>query len=282
MFFEKKVDTRSREKMVAFLSEHFRYNTMNSWNGSSSFANKVKIYDLGLSSEQIDAAFELMSADDNYWEQLSDSIDNFTAEMNGYYTIGSNGRSSGYLVLYNSQYESTGHKSRCRSCGQHSFKYGLVPTSDNEGAIMAEVLRNGGVWTTAQYLEHEAVKAIPLFDEEKAMAISKAKAVAKETTLGNKCGRCGAEGEKGRVNYDKIPRKLVTTGQGIDQNADYADEDEWSMSALRDRVKLVQAFDRACDRIREDFICMLGDYEVVEETIMVPQTRKVIVQRLEA
>ena len=51
--FYKKVDMRSREAMVAYLSGHFRYNTMNSWNQSTSYAHNVKAYNLGLSSEDI-------------------------------------------------------------------------------------------------------------------------------------------------------------------------------------------------------------------------------------
>lgn len=34
--FAKKVDTRSRQAMAEFLTNHFRYYTMNSWNGSTS------------------------------------------------------------------------------------------------------------------------------------------------------------------------------------------------------------------------------------------------------
>jgi len=41
MFF-KPVDLRSQKAMVEFLSNHFRYNTMNSWNNSTSYANNIK------------------------------------------------------------------------------------------------------------------------------------------------------------------------------------------------------------------------------------------------
>lgn len=58
--FYKKVDMRSREAMVAYLSGHFRYNTMNSWNQSTSYAHNVKAYNLGLSSEDIDKLYCLL------------------------------------------------------------------------------------------------------------------------------------------------------------------------------------------------------------------------------
>src|ERR1035437_996619 len=104
-FFSKNVDTRSRQALVDFLAGHPRYSTMNSWNGSSSYSHKIKIHGLGLTSEQSDKAYDLISADDSIWDELHSIIDDFTAEMNGAYTIGTNGRSAGYLVLYRSHFE---------------------------------------------------------------------------------------------------------------------------------------------------------------------------------
>jgi hypothetical protein len=42
------------------------------------------------------------------------------------------------------------------------------------------------------------------------------------------------------------------------------------MDALRERVDLICAFDEACDQIRSNFIALLDDFEVVEETIYKP------------
>jgi hypothetical protein len=44
------------------------------------------------------------------------------------------------------------------------------------------------------------------------------------------------------------------------------------MDRLRERVRLVQSFDAACDDIRASFIEMLQDSEVVEETIVTSRT----------
>ena len=52
-FFQKKVDRRSRSAMVDYLQGHERYNTMNSWNRLTSYANNIKIHRLGLSSAAI-------------------------------------------------------------------------------------------------------------------------------------------------------------------------------------------------------------------------------------
>jgi len=43
--------------------------------------------------------------------------------MGGRYTIGSNGRSGGYLVLYQGEYYDPGYKSRCRACGQLNYQH---------------------------------------------------------------------------------------------------------------------------------------------------------------
>ena len=40
--FSKKVDLGSRKEMVEFLTSHFRYNAMNSWNNSTSYAHSVE------------------------------------------------------------------------------------------------------------------------------------------------------------------------------------------------------------------------------------------------
>jgi len=215
MFFSKKVNKSSKKSLVEFLTRHFRYNTMRSWNNAASFAHCVKLNRLGLSSAQVDVAYDMLQTD--FWDEIRYPIDDFTSEMNGRYTIGTNGRSGGYLVLYQSQYEPTEHQSYCRACGQRNFK--LV-----------------------------------------------------ESTNGNRCGKCGAEGEQGRVNFTTPPKKLsVYPGKGFDHGEDYS---EWSISELRSRVELVQRFDQACDEIRDNFIELLDNNKVVEEIVMIPKTVK--------
>lgn len=62
--FSKKVDLRSRKEMIDFLTNHFRYDTMNSWNCSTSYAANVKIYNLGLSRAELDKLYELIETDE--------------------------------------------------------------------------------------------------------------------------------------------------------------------------------------------------------------------------
>jgi hypothetical protein len=121
MFYEQKVDRRSREQMVEFLAEHFRYNTMNAWNRGTSYANRVKVRHLGLTREQDSKAYDILNT--NFWDELHHVIDDFTSAMEGCYTIGTNGRSGGYLVLYRGEYFDPGYKGRCRACGQLNYQH---------------------------------------------------------------------------------------------------------------------------------------------------------------
>ena len=58
--FYQSVDLRSRKAMTDFLVHHFRYPTMNSWNGSYSYACNLKIYKLGLDQEIADKLYEML------------------------------------------------------------------------------------------------------------------------------------------------------------------------------------------------------------------------------
>jgi ribosomal protein S27AE len=118
-FFERKVDRRCRKAMAEYLAGHHRYSTMNSWNGMTSYANCVKVTRLGLTRAQLDKAFEILETD--FWVEIEWPIQDFTFEMKGW-TIGTNGRSDGYLVLYRASIEETGHKSFCPQCGQRNFR----------------------------------------------------------------------------------------------------------------------------------------------------------------
>ena len=119
--FSKKVDLRSRKDMVDFLSNHFRYDTMSSWNQSTSYAHRVKIHNLGLTSEQIDKAYELLDMDETY-DNINWLLDEFAKEHNYAWQVGFNGRSGGYLVLYQGGRRALDYKSRCTHCGQLNYK----------------------------------------------------------------------------------------------------------------------------------------------------------------
>lgn len=46
----------TRKEMVNYLKNHFRYNTANSWNQSTSYARNVKVYNLDLPKDLLDRA----------------------------------------------------------------------------------------------------------------------------------------------------------------------------------------------------------------------------------
>lgn len=212
--FYRKVDRRSRKAMTDFLSNHFRYDTMNSWNLSTSYANNVKVSRLGLTYEQEMKLFDIMGCEGAY-DNINDLIRDFGYQHDWQWQVGFNGRSGGYLVLYRGGWKPGEHKSFCTACGQRNFK-----TVEESGC---------------------------------------------------RCGRCGGET---RRNYNVPPKNIYTMpGKGVDMDEDFED---WSIDELRDRVQLVEEFDRLCDSIVAEAVWMADNMDVVEQEVMVPETRRVM------
>ncbi len=211
--YSKSVDMRSRKEMIHFLSSHFRYNTMNSWNCSTSYANNAKIYNLGFSSADEDKLYELIEMSE-FYDRLNLYFTEFARRHNFFWQAGFNGRSGGYIVLYQGFSKRSEYKSFCTACGQRNFK------------------------TTAE--------------------------------TGNcKCGRCGRET---RVDFDISPMEYGTyPGKSTDMGEDFED---WDIYSLRERVKLVQDFDRFCDDVLNEVRNIVDNYEVDEEVVYVPKTVK--------
>lgn len=113
MFYTPYVDIASVKSMWNFLKEHFTYYTMNSWNGGRSIAHNVKLYKLKLEGDYSTALSYLYDAADSGGLQflIADEIDAFETEHPAY-KVGFNGRSGGYLVLYNAD----NHKSVLPPC----------------------------------------------------------------------------------------------------------------------------------------------------------------------
>ena len=98
--FKKDIDMTNRNAMEDFLTNHYRYFTGNSWNQSTSYANCVKIYKLGIADKEIEnRMYEAASLNPPELAFIvNDLIDDFKAKTS--YTAGFNGRSDGYIVLY--------------------------------------------------------------------------------------------------------------------------------------------------------------------------------------
>lgn len=215
--FHKDVDLSSRKDMIEFLRNHMRYDLMNSWNRATSYANNIKIYNLNISKEIREAFFEMLDTD--IFDEARDILDDFRDRYDGRYQIGVNGRSGGYLVLYNGYKKDSEYKSYCTLCGQKNFK------------------------------------------------------AATDTDC--KCGRCGADA---RINFNRPIYQYGVTFKSIDQDADF---EGWSDETLKQDVLLVQDFDATCDAYIERLAEIAGEYIVVEETVYVPETRRVLKRKSE-
>ena len=119
--YYKQIDLRNRGAMTSFLADHFRYPTMNSWNNSTSYANNMKVYKLGLPADQEEKLYQMLDVVE-FHEQLRELIDEFDAVHEYRWQVGFNGRSGGYLVLYQGYAKPSQYKSYCRRCGQKNYR----------------------------------------------------------------------------------------------------------------------------------------------------------------
>lgn len=119
-FFWTAVDRRSRRAMTEFLSEHYRYNAGHSWNRATSYACNLKVCGLGLDSETVDRLLDLIQVPE-FYVPLDRLADLFNAAHEFRWQAAWNGRSGGYLVLYQGEQKSSGHRSYCTRCGQPNY-----------------------------------------------------------------------------------------------------------------------------------------------------------------
>lgn len=118
--FSRRVDKRSREDMTSYLSGHFRYDTMNSWNRRTSYACNMKIYNLGLDRETENKLWELIRVPE-FYDPLNELVRDFGRQHNYLWQAGWNGRSGGYLVLYQGGTKPSKYRSYCTCCGQKNY-----------------------------------------------------------------------------------------------------------------------------------------------------------------
>jgi hypothetical protein len=137
--FRPKVRPRSRKNMIEYLVGHFRYNTMNSWNRSTSYAHKIKLHNLQFPSKEVESrAWDIIGCEDvdGAFDGINQLILEFTDSQSGCYTAGFNGRSGGYLVLYRSERRPSQHTHRCNGCGHRA--YGAAAYGHNFGGCQGE------------------------------------------------------------------------------------------------------------------------------------------------
>ncbi len=119
--FSKNVDKRSRKAMTDFLSGHFRYSTNSSWNHSTSYACNMKIHNLGLDYETVDKLYDMLRVSE-FFDGIDGLIRQFGERHQFRWQASWNGRSGGYLVLYQGVMKNSEHRSYCTNCGQKNFR----------------------------------------------------------------------------------------------------------------------------------------------------------------
>lgn len=263
MFFSTPVDRRSRESMVAFLSSHFTY--------ERSYAHCIKLHRIGLNRDLEGRAFELLETDS--FLGITSGIRQFERTHECQYTISQAGRCGGYLLLHSSFLERLQYKSICATCGQPNYRLVANGLVGSDGIIADTLASVGSSADNATLLADARIRALSISyhmtEEQKVLAIAKMRPIVNDSTPDNKCGRCGASGEYGRKNLERPLTQLQTRPYPAEPEVELRD---LSTEDLRHRVDVVASFDRACDKIRANFIRFISSHRVVQKTIYVPQT----------
>jgi hypothetical protein len=107
----------NRNQLVSYLANHFRYDTMHSWNLSTSYARNVKIHNLRLDANSRSRAYDLLEIPEAF-QEIKQLIEAFGRKHDYRWQAGFNGRSGGYIVLYQGGTKNSGYKTRCNRCGR--------------------------------------------------------------------------------------------------------------------------------------------------------------------
>ena len=268
---------KTKTAMVAFLKKHPRYHTMNSWNLSHSYAQCVKLHSLPLdrwlTKPQIDMAYEFLEVDgeEQPWLDIRTEWENFSDRHNQDWTISANGRSSGYFVLY-ATHKKPGFRSRCQHCGQGNFKRAVpvpLPGSTHLVAMATEAMNELRLGKPGDYVKQQGWSDA---DIDARLAEIRIDVEVNGPWIPNQCGRCHTIGKM--FTFEKQLVDVQMSCAGIDMDRDY---EAWSLSELRNKVDLVQDFDRTCDWCLQVFVDCCKTLKVVEQRILVPKTVKTVV-----
>lgn len=266
-FFYKPVK-ETKKNMLEFLLNHRFY--------GNQFSNLVKLHSLGLSSEELDKAYELYGTEFYIEDLTKDIIFDFERKNEGY-SLSFTGRSGGHLILIGKNLVHTNFNSHCLSCGQKNFQKVLNDDefSEQEKIIAHKVMDLPIVKHDLDfYLLDPDVSSLNIEKAEKIKLIEKYKAIKlnHDASFGNRCGRCGATGENGRVNYLTRPLKAEYRDLKYYQSdLEYFDKNE-----VLNLFRLVRDFDKTCDKLRENLIKMTKTCKVVEKTRTIEKKYKVI------
>ena len=116
-----KAQPMTRQGMIDYLKRHFRYDTMSSWNQAHSYARKVKVRNLRILNPQVlNRAYDMVGNDD-CMDRVNQELSDFDANHDYAWQAGFNGRSSGYIVLYQGGKRASQYKRVCRDCWQKNY-----------------------------------------------------------------------------------------------------------------------------------------------------------------
>ena len=258
----------TKKQIIEYLSGHFRYHTLRSWNRMSSYAHNAKIYNLPWKSKDDESkAYDLVSTAQAA-QILEKHLLEFNRRTNYRYSIIGNGRSGGYLVLVESERSDSGYKSECPKCGQ--LNYRLVPpaagTLDN---LLVRQLLKG--WTNETILREPEVLSFPATAGEKQNALASLRPIYKDFSAGASCGKCGFER---RENLLAPVYQTSIRFNGIDQDEDFGD---WEKYALGERVETVFLFGQTVRRAALDFVKFVETHRPEQSIRYRPETETIAV-----
>lgn len=273
---------RSRKDMAEYLGRHFRYNTLNSWNNSSSYARCIKLSHLDIPKDVEEVAWDVVCSEHiNQFEEtgFDTPLDAFQRSHGHVWQWGTNGRSSGYVVLYRGELKTLDYKSRCFACGQFNFaKVVEEPAEDDFVGQLRKYVLNHNFWRPDVYLEQPYVIALALSKEKVLEVVQEVRnewgAKAPNITYHNQCGRCR---ENERVNLDRPVVQANALMRGVDEDADFTDKEEWPWHNLQERVNLVWEFDQAVNAGIKNFIEWCRTHHIEEEEAVYTKTIQVAV-----
>ena len=268
--FSKNVDMRSRSSMVAFLEGHRRRATLNANNGLYSFSNCVKIHRIGLPRDVEDVAFTMLDVEEPF-RMIDSMIGDWTRNQEGRFTVGFNGRSNGYLVLYSSQYVEDKHRSVCYDCGQKNFLRVPPEYPDTSEGQLRKFVTEHLIFTDRTLLDQSEVIGSGMRIEDILSIIHEIREDINKNDRYNDgtCGCCHS------TNMHPYSGKLLKIyNHSFPQCTEYEDA---AMDSLRGIVTIVKSFDKLCDDIVNFFTGYCRTHIVEEQTVMIPQTIKVSV-----
>lgn len=260
---------RTKKEMIEFLSSHFRYYTLHSWNRVTSYAHNVKIYNLPWKSKDTESkAYELASTAQAA-RAVQKYFDEFNRRTNYRYSIIANGRSGGYLVLVESERTNSGYKSKCPNCGQLNYRL-VPPDAGTLDSLLVRQLLKG--WANDTILREPMVVKFLATGDEKQNALVRLRPIYKDFSASAKCGSCDCEQ---RENLVAPVYQTTIRFAGIDDGEDF---DEWSKEELQTRVETVFLFDQIVRQAALVFIKFVEThrpaqailYRLETETIAVP------------